>query len=239
MKKTTLRLLCLFVAAILSLALIACTDNNGDDKPADSSTESKASVDDAQNSDTEADKGDTSETKADEGGTSDTEATAPETKEPLKIGDTGLRAVNGTVPTYLSFGKQEHKNLKLGNVYGIVANVDGALTSVNLYTATYDADNGDQMTIKVFNWNTDYATSVAGEAVASVTITGYPNGGWYMITFEQALPAGEYVIEISGTSDGDDYGTAIWIQNASPFIMTYENGEEMDDGGVWAQLIVE
>jgi len=230
MKKLTLRVLCLLVAVVMSFALVSCVDQ-GD--PVETGDGTKAPATNDKDSDTVADT---------DGETSDTETTAPETKEPPKVGATGLEAVKGTVPTYLAAGKQEHKNLKLGNVYGIVANVDGTLKSVNLYTATYDHDNGDQITVKVFNWNTDYATTVAGEAVATVTITGYPNGGWYMITFEQALPAGEYVIEFSGTSDGDtehDYGTAIWCMNASPFFMTYENGEEMDDAGVWAQVIVE
>ena len=231
MKKLTLRVLCLLVAVVMSFALVYCVDQ-GD--PVETGDGTKAPATNDKDSDTVAD--------TDDGKTSDTETTAPETKEPAKVGATGLEAVKGTVATYIDAGTKDHKNLKLGNVYGIVTNVGGNFKSVNLYTATYDADNGDQITVKVFNWNTDYATTVAGEAVTSVTISGYPNGGWYMVNFEQPLPAGEYVIEISGTSDGDtdhDYGTAIWCMNASPFFMTYENGVEMDDGGVWAQVIVE
>ena len=232
MKKLTLRVLCLIVAAVLSFALVACT--NGSNDPANT-TDTEA----ATNKDTEANTKDTeADTKDTEADTKDTEA---ETEEVPELGATGLEAIKGTVPTYLSLGKQEHKNLKLGNVYGVVTNTAGAFKSINLYTATYDHDNGDQITIKVFAWNTDYATTAAAEPVASVTISGYPNGGWYMITFEQPLPAGEYLVEFTGTSDGDtehDYGTAIWCMNASPYFLTYENGVEMDDAGVWAQFIV-
>lgn len=233
MKNLTLRVLCLIVAAILSLALVAC--NNGTNTPANTTdTEADTKDTEADTKDTEAN---TQDTEAD---TKDTEADTEE--PPVKVGATGLEAIKGTVPTYLSMGKQEHKNLKLGNKYGVVANIGGSFKSINLYTATYDHDNGDKITITVFAWNTDYETTAAGEAVATLTITGYPNGGWYMITFEQPLPAGEYLVEFTGTSDGDtthDYGTAIWCMNSSPYFYTYENGVEMDDAGVWAQFIVE
>lgn len=149
-----------------------------------------------------------------------------------------MRQVKGTVPTYID-GPQNHINLKEGDRYGIVANCDAPFKALNLYTATYDTDANDRITVKVFAFDTDYAKSVSGTALVDMTITGFPNGGWYMVTFESPLPAGEYVIELTGTSDGDDYGVAIWHMYGSPFFLTCKNGEELEDFGIWAQVIAE
>ncbi len=231
MKTISLRLLCLAMAAMLAFAFVACdggsdtpANTSGTNAPASSAADSNAPADTSKADDTSA-PADTS--------TADTEA--PST------GTTGLRAIKGTVAAYID-GDHQHRNLKEGHKFGMLANCGGSFKAVNLYTATYDHDNGDQMTIKVFAWNTDYATTVAGEALVNMTITGYPNGGWYMIEFDSALAAGEYLVEISGTSDGDqehDYGTAVWTKPSTPFVTVFMNGEEMEDGGLWAQLIVE
>lgn len=224
MKKQSIKALILVTAIVLAFA--SCAQDNTKEpvsSSGDITTESQANTTDIGN-DTTSNIQDTS---------------APDTTESSKkLGASGLEAVNGTVPTYVD-GGQDHINLKLGDKYGIVMNCDASFKSLNLYTATYDTDCNDRITVKVFTFDTDYQKSVSGEAVVDMTITGFPNGGWYMVTFESPLPAGEYVIELTGTSDGDDYGVAIWKQYGSPFFLTYKNGEELDDVGIWAQVIVE
>ena len=226
MKKHSIRALILIAATVLALA--SC--NGGGDKPAGTTDGSKTTTE----APAQSTAGPDESTKND-----GAETSAPTTtEEPKKIGASGLEAVKGTVPTYID-GPQTHLNLKEGDKYGIVANCDAPFKALNLYTATYDTDANDRITVKVFAFDTDYAKSVSGTALVDMTITGFPNGGWYMVNFESPLPAGEYVIELTGTSDGDDYGVAIWHMYGSPFFLTYKNGEELEDVGIWAQIIAE
>ncbi len=226
MKKLTRRTASALTAALLALLLVGCGKEGGE-----SGTTTAASSSEGTQAQTTSGGGETS--------SGSTEAvTDAGTEAPPKIGATGLEAAKGTLPTYID-GPQNHHNLKTEGVFGIAVNCDAPFKAINLYTATYDTDTEDTIYIKVYAWNTDYAASAAGIALVDMTVTGYPNGGWHMITFEQPLPVGEYLVEISGTSGEDDYGTAIWSQYGSPFVITYHNGEEMEDTGIWAQFIIE
>ena len=84
MKKLTLRVLCLLVAVVMSFALVSCVDQ-GD--PVETGDGTKAPATNDKDSDTVAD--------TDDGDTSDTETTAPETKEPPKVGATGQESEAG------------------------------------------------------------------------------------------------------------------------------------------------
>ena len=234
MKNLTLRFICLTLVAILSLVFVACDKNTKD--PADSSSESSSVAD---TSDTV---GDTSDTVGDTSDTaSDTESdtSVADTAEPTD--GTGLRAIKGTVDAFIA-DTLAHRNLKLGDAYAMLANCGGSFKGLSLYLSTYDYDHGDTVTVKVYAWNTDYATTTEGTALVDVNITGFENNKWRELTFDTALEAGEYLVVITGTSEGDeehDYGCAIWTQASSPFVTTFINGEEAEDAGVYAKFIVE
>lgn len=237
MKKHSIRALIIIAATVLALA--SCQGDGN--KPAGTTDGSKTTTEAPAQSTGETTNGkdETTNGTGDNTKNDGTDTSAPVTTEaPKKTGASGLEAVKGTVPTYVD-GNPNHINLKNGDAYGIIANCDASFKAFNLYTATYDADTNDRITVKIYAYDTDYAKSVSGTALVDTTITGMPNGGWYMLTFESPLPAGEYVIVITGTSDGDDYGVAIWSQYGSPFFRTYKNGEELEDTGIWAQVIAE
>lgn len=227
MKKLKISSLILTAAAVLALA--SC--KNGGNTPANTSRTDDTTNPPVQTTDTVA-KPDTGSSEADA-------TSAPETTDaPKNTGASGLEAITGTVPTYID-GNLNHINLKTGDAYGIIANCGAPFKAFNLYTATYDTDTNDRINVKVYAFDTDYAKSISGTPLVDSTLTGIPNGGWYLLTFDSPLPAGEYVIVLTGTSDGDDYGVAIWSQYGSPYFITSKNGEELEDTGIWAQIIAE
>ena len=167
---------------------------------------------------------------------------APQT-EPLDYGETGLRPLpkGQHVNAYTDSNEKHHHNLaESGEVWGIVANLQGTFDALNVYCSSY-GDSKGTLTVTVYDFDTDYETSVAKDPVATASNVDFDDNVWFAFTWENPLPAGEYVVTITGSHGDwtaeDDFGVAIWDLDSSPFVRTYKDGEEVDTG-VWAQFFI-
>lgn len=83
-----------------------------------------------------------------------------------------------------------------------------------LYEASVPApsysDNVGSLTIKIFTWNTDYATTVAAEPVFTEQFVDYADNSDLVCEFEEnQIPGGRYLILVcDGVDEGD--GVGVW-----------------------------
>ena len=62
------------------------------------------------------------------------------------------------------------------------------------------SNNIGNLTLKLFTWNTDYATSVGGTALATQTFVDFTDNAWLRLTFT-ACSAGTYVWQLSAPTE--------------------------------------
>ncbi|MBQ7604499.1 MAG: hypothetical protein IJU75_06045 [Clostridia bacterium] len=233
MKKTG-KILALMLAAAMAVAMLASCGDGGK-TPAGTTAKTPAdSVTD------KAPAGTTAGVETDEVTETEPEVT---TAPKVDYGQSGLRPLpkNQHVDAYTSGTHQEHHNLAAtGEVWGILANLSGTFEALNLYCSSYDNNLGT-ITVKVYGFDKDYDTTVAGEPLASKDLVDFPDNKWQAFEWDTPLPAGEYLVLISGShgehTAEEDYGVAIWDLESSPFIRTFKDGEEVDTG-VWAQFFI-
>lgn len=225
--------LAVVLALVMAVAALASCQNGG--SPADTTAKKpEASVTDKQPAST------TAEIETDEvTETKEEVTTAPK----VDYGQSGLRPLpkNQHVDTYTSGTNQQHHNLAVtGEVWGVLGNLSGTFVAFNLYCSSYD-DSLGTITVKVYGFDKDYDTTVAGEPLASKDLVDFQENMWHLFEWETPLPAGEYLVLISGShgehTAAEDYGVAIWDLESSPFIRTFKDGEEVDTG-VWAQFFI-
>ncbi len=118
-----------------------------------------------------------------------------------------------TKQDWLPLRTDEHVNINLTNfgshVWGVHMTADAAFDGVYIWMSICAGSNG-LINVKVYNWNTDYATSVAGAAIVDVNHTkaqwgqdDFVSGTPTTIKFNQAVNAGEYLILFSGSMEGN------------------------------------
>lgn len=72
------------------------------------------------------------------------------------------------------------------------------------------SNNIGNLTLSLYSWNTNYMTTVAGNAIAKQTFTNFTDGAYLKLAFN-ALPAGEYLWELSGSSEM----VGVWVYTGS------------------------
>ncbi|NLY69487.1 MAG: hypothetical protein GX067_06830 [Clostridiales bacterium] len=91
------------------------------------------------------------------------------------------------------------------------------------------SDNIGTMTFAVYNWDTDFETTVAAEPVYTTEFVDYIDNDTLIVEFEgDGLPPGTYLWLLK---DGKD-GVGIWSKNKpdDPNIEVYYNGQVADFG---------
>jgi len=151
-------------------------------------------------------------------------------------GEFTLPAKSGRVDTDNSTGASEHHNLKNGDKLAVLVNAKNKLVGGSFYLSSYDNSIG---TIKfdVYKWDTDYATTVAGEILASDTALNFKDNSQFEAKFD-GLSSGYYLIVISGTAPDDDFGVAVWTRGKSMTSVTFKNGNRIE-AGLRGQFITE
>ena len=151
------------------------------------------------------------------------------------MGEYTLPAKGGRVDLYTQ-GSDTHHNLKDGDTLAVLINAKGNLTGGSFYLSSYDNNVG---TIKfdVYRWDTDYATTVKGEILATDSAVNFNNNTQFTAQFE-GLSSGYYLIVISGSTTPEDYGIAVWTKGMSLTTLTFKNGE-LIAAGIRGQFITD
>ncbi len=93
--------------------------------------------------------------------------------------------------------------------------------SLAVRTPSY-SDNDGSLTLKLYAWNTDYATSIGGTPLVSKAFTDFADNAWIRIQFPEKA-AGQYVWTLSGASGW----VGVWKLTDSGYPATaYFNGSE-------------
>lgn len=102
---------------------------------------------------------------------------------------------------------------------GMKFTATGSFTSISTECPSWSNNIGN-LTLSLYKWNTNYATSVAGTPIATNTFVNYIDGATLPITFA-AQAAGDYVWELShGT---EVVGVWKWVQTNGTSV-SYYNG---------------
>ncbi|MHC1696032.1 MAG: hypothetical protein AB9835_12355 [Eubacteriales bacterium] len=100
---------------------------------------------------------------------------------------------------------------KTGTTIGGQFTTDFTITDLSFMCPSW-SDNVGSMTFKLYKWNTDYATTIAGEAVATQTFVDYEDNATLVMELEDDIaPAGEYLFV---ASDGTG-GVGMWADNGT------------------------
>lgn len=176
---------------------------------------------------------DTTVTEETETPPAETTAASPETEAPPKdkyvyidfYEDTGA----GHVPYSL---------MTEGSSIGIHFKVaEGFLEDFSINCPSWSNDVGS-LTMRIFKWNTDYATTVAAAPVAEETFVDYGDNDWLFMYFSEdgvkGLEAGEYLVTLGDGVDESGSGVGLWTMGpvADPAVINYyANGEVTDQYG--------
>lgn len=93
-------------------------------------------------------------------------------------------------------------------------------TSIEVNTPSY-GDNQGNLTLTLYAWNTDYATTVAGTPLAAKTFVDFDDNAWLSLTFPEKA-AGDYLWLLSGGTNG----VGVWQTSGNNFFpgTPYING---------------
>ena len=107
---------------------------------------------------------------------------------------------------------QQHMSLLPAKQMGIHFKIDkGILEAVVLEGVPSWGDNIGGFTVKIFKWNTDYNTTVAGKPITQKVLDNIPDMGEAVFEPDVKIVAGEYLFLISDPFD--ESGTGIGICN--------------------------
>ena len=200
------KLLAILLAALLLLSAVACS-NSGEAEETTAETEATAA-------DTTA-----SETEA---AAAETEA---ETAAPKKRDQYNSIAINDG---------GDHSPISLANGTDSAAVrfvvTEGYIEYANASCPSWSDDIGN-LTFKLFKWDTDYATTVAGTPVAEQTFENYSDNATLEITFNDdgyGIEAGEYLLWLGDGVDESGSGVGFWAgacnTNEEAIVEYYYNG---------------
>lgn len=125
-----------------------------------------------------------------------------------------------------------------GSSIGMHFNVaEGFLEDFSITCPSW-SDNVGSLTMRIYKWNTDYATSVAGTPVKEETFVDYEDNAVLTMVFNEdgakGLEAGEYLVTLGDGVDAGGSGVGLWYYGPAedPAIINYfANGEVVTDKG--------
>ncbi len=143
------------------------------------------------------------------------------------------------VSTYTEDGNRTPISL-MGASTSVAAHIasEGILESVSANCPSW-SDNVGSLTMKFYAWNTDYETTIAGQALVAETFVDYEDNAMLEMDLtddfaEGGLPAGEYLWVLGDGEDAGKSGVGIWAQGypeEDPAIKgLYQNGKEYTSG---------
>lgn len=108
------------------------------------------------------------------------------------------------------------------------------------------SDNVGSLTMKVFKWNTDYDTTVAGEPVFAQTYVDYQDNETLIAEFftddSRGLEAGEYLWWLGDGVDAGGSGVGLWSYKAPTdmegLVELYHNGKVTTASGWHGSLTI-
>lgn len=122
---------------------------------------------------------------------------------------------------------------------------EGFLEDFSINCPSWSNDIGS-LTMRIYKWNTDYATTIAGKPAAEETFTDYVDNSWLFLYFSKdgakGLEAGEYLVTLGdGVDASDTPNVGLWTYSPStdPAIIEYfANGVVTTDYGWEASATV-
>lgn len=212
-----LRLLALCLASILSLGILASCG-----------AEEVESAEDTAAVETEAE----TETETE---------TEPETEAPKK------RDKHQYIDMYLEEGDRTPISLlTAGSSVGArIVVAEGFLEEAEIACPSWN-DNVGSLTMKVFKWNTDYDTTIAGEPVFSQTYVDYADNEVLYAEFfteeSRGLEAGEYLWWLGDGVDANNSGVGLWSYKCPTemegLVELYHNGQVTTASGWHGSLTI-
>jgi len=220
------KLTALLLAALLSLSVLALSSCDKEDAEGETTTAGESQAEGA---------GETEGETAGEAAT-DAPVTEPEETDPPKPRDTYdyITLFDGDGPASHS----PHSLMAEGSSVAVRIKFDqGYLTDGHVAAPSW-SDNVGNLTVKIYPWNTDYATTIAGEPVYSEEFVDYPdNTGFdFDCTGEDSLglAAGEYLWWVGDGVDAGGSGVGLWVvqyPSDEKVVEVYSNGELTDAFG--------
>lgn len=99
-----------------------------------------------------------------------------------------------------------------------------AFTEVSVCCPSY-SDNNGTLTFALYAWMGSYEATVSGKAIQTKTFENYADNALLTLTFEEALPDGEYLLVMSTTTGSA--GVGAWCKAGS-----FEGQKVYFDGGI-------
>ena len=143
------------------------------------------------------------------------------------------------VSTYTEDGNRTPISLMAGSAsVAVHIAAEGIVESVSANCPSW-SDNIGSLTMKIYAWDTDYETTLAGKALVAETFIDYDDNATLEMDltddFEKGgLPAGEYLWILCDGEDAGKSGVGIWAQGYpeedSAIKGLYKNGKEYTSG---------
>ncbi len=165
-----------------------------------------------------------------------TEQAAPEIASPYT-------AVSGT-KTFLGDGENPWlSGIITGNFVANTSTVGlrvlpaATWNGFSVYTSSTDTENNRGYILSVYEWDTDYATTIGKTALRQGKVNGITNGKEVNFAFGETLPAGDYLIVISDVFTAQN-GESVSLWTVKPSgtkaASYFLDGVEQPDKMIWA-----
>lgn len=127
-------------------------------------------------------------------------------------------------------GEWVHYNLaQEKSAVGVHINCNGSLVGGKAYLPSYDNSIGT-VHVKVYRWDTDYASSVSGKVLSSYDFVNFEENQWLSFNLSKALDAGDYLVVFTAETEAGDFGCGVWTQTRGSGIETFYNGTKANFG---------
>ncbi len=160
--------------------------------------------------------------------------TEPETEAPKK------RDKHAYIDMYVQEGDRTPISLMADGsaVAARIVVAEGFLEEYSIACPSW-SDNVGSLTVKIFPWNTDYNTTVAGEPVFSQTYVDYEDNqtlfGELFTEDSRGLPVGEYLWWLGDGVDAGGSGVGLWSYKCPTdmegLVELYQNGQVTTSAG--------
>ncbi len=112
---------------------------------------------------------------------------------------------------------------KPGDTAGLKFSADSAFTAIAPLCPSW-GDSVGNLTLKLYKWNTDYATTVAANPIAEKTFVNFKDNAALMLAFDVQQP-GDYLWQLSDATQ--TVGVWKWTDAPEP-VTSYFNGQKVD-----------
>jgi len=111
-------------------------------------------------------------------------------------------------------------------VFGQKLTMTQAFANLRLLGCTWSQSHGDgKIEVAIYEWNTDYETTVAGAPIATNIVTYADNATFPIFPAETVFAAGTYLVTLTATDNISNH-SGLWISNGGP-----KNGFECFNDG--------